>query len=90
MTAIYLNDQPYKNGEEDPHKALEDTLAFAVDDWAASRAMAWVYGIVCGWDDEDDPDDGAMAELAATYDWDDATVSRLRRLHERFIGEVAG
>ena len=59
---VFLNDQPYSDGQEDPIKALRDTLAFAVDDWGDSRAKAWVYGIVLGWDDEDDHE--AMDEVA--------------------------
>jgi len=76
--AVFLNDQPYVDGEEDPKESLSSTLAFSVDDWAATRAMAWVWGIIEGWDDE------AMAEVAAGYRWDEATTQRLNRLHERF------
>jgi len=78
MSGVFLNDQPYRDGEEDPHESLRTALAFSVDDWGATRAMAWVWGIVEGWDDE------AMAELAAEFRWDAATTARLNRLHERF------
>ena len=76
--AVFLNDQPYRDGEEDPRESLRTTLAFSVDDWGATRAMAWVWGIVNGWDDE------AMAELAAEHGWDDETTARLNRLHAAF------
>jgi hypothetical protein len=75
---VFLNDRPYQDGQEDPRVALSDTLAFSVDDWAATRAMAWVWGIVCGWDDD------AMAELAETFRWDETTTARLNRLHAAF------
>jgi len=75
---VFVNDLPYNDGQENPLGALGDALAFAADDWADTRAKAWVWGIVLGWDDE------AMAELAADFHWDDATVARLRRLHEGF------
>lgn len=78
MKSVFLNDVAYTDGEQNPLKALDLTLAFSVDDWAATRAMAWVWGIVCGWDDD------AMAELAQTFRWDEATTARLNRLHERF------
>ena len=78
MNAVFLNDVTYTDGEEDPRKSLDTTLAFSVDDWAATRAMAWVWGIVVGWDEE------SMAELAAEFRWDEATTARLNRLHERF------
>lgn len=77
-TAIYLNDRPYSDGEEDPFRSLGDTLAFSVDDWGHTRAMAWVWGIILGWDDE------AMAELAALFGWDEDTTARLNRLHTAF------
>lgn len=75
---VILNDRVYSDGQEDPRESLRDTLAFSVDDWGASRAMAWVWGIVEGWDDD------AMAELAAEFGWDAATTARLNRLHEQF------
>jgi hypothetical protein len=78
IRVTFLNDEPYRDGEEDPREALRTTLAFSADDWASSRAMAWVWGIVEGWDDE------SMTELAATYRWDKATKERLNRLHEAF------
>jgi hypothetical protein len=78
MRMLMLNDQPYIDGQEDPHESLDTTLAFSVDDWGATRAMSWVWGIVCGWDDD------AMAEQAAKHGWDEATTARLNRLHERF------
>lgn len=77
-TAVFLNDQPYRDGQEDPRESLRDTLAFSVDDWGATRAMAWVWGIVHGWDPE------AMEELAERFGWDPATTARLDRLHEAF------
>ena len=75
---MYLNDRPYGNDQEDPRESLRDTLAFSVDDWASTRAMAWVWGIIDGWDED------AMADLAEQYGWDAATVARLNRLHTAF------
>ena len=76
--SVFLNDMAYADGEEDPRESLRTTLAFAVDDWGETRAMAWVWGIVEGWDAE------AMAELAAKFRWDAAATARLDRLHEAF------
>lgn len=84
MSVIFANDLPYTNGNDDPLRALEDTLAFAVDDWSDTRAKAWIYGIVCGWDDPDAPDEDAMSELAEQFRWTPEQVARLRLLHERF------
>lgn len=78
MKAVHLNDVTYTDGEEDPRESLRTTLAFSVDDWGATRAMAWVWGIVNGWDAD------AMAQLAAQHGWDESTTARLDRLHAAF------
>ena len=75
---MILNGRPYSDGQENPIEALRVTLSFSVDDWGSSRAMAWVWGIVNGWDDE------AMDELAREFGWDKATTDRLNRLHATF------
>ena len=69
---------------ENPLESLRAALAFSSNEWAESRAGAWVWGIVLGWDDEDEPDSDAMAEVAARYRWAPEVVARLRRLHEAF------
>jgi hypothetical protein len=83
---IFANDLPYTGPQMDPIGALKNTIAFSADDWSVSRAMAWVYGIVLGWDndDPDDPDEGAMGEIAARFGWTLDQVARLRKLHVRF------
>lgn len=77
---IFLNDVTYTDGEENPIEALKTTLAFSVDDWADTRAKAWVWGIVCGWDEESE------IELAETFGWSTESLERLRRLHAVFEG----
>ena len=83
---IIANNLPYTLTEMDPREALRDTIALSADDWSQTRAMAWVYGIILGWDPdpEADEDGGAMAELAAKFDWEPEQVERLRELHGRF------
>ena len=81
---IFANDLTYSNGQENPLESLKDALSFAVDDWGDSRAKAWVYGIVLGWDSDYDGED-AMGELAERFGWTPDQVARLRRLHARFI-----
>lgn len=75
---VFVNDLPYTDAEENPLESLISTLAFSADDWAASRAMAWTWGVVCGWDD------GSYAELAPKCHWDAETVERNKRLHAAF------
>jgi hypothetical protein len=83
---VLANDLPYVLGEENPIESLKSTIAFSSADWGSARDLAWIYGIVLGWDgDPDYPDDGdPMAELQEKFGWDDGQVARLRRLHDRF------
>lgn len=70
---------------EDPRQALRDLLSFSSRDWAQVKGDAWLWGIVFGWDGEDDDGEGsAMDEVAARHGWDEHDVARLRRLHENF------
>lgn len=83
MSVIFANDIPFTDGTDDPFKSLRDTLAFAVDDWAATRAMAWTWGIIEGWDSE------SMGELAEQFKWTPEQTARLNRLHEAFARAAA-
>ena len=40
-------------------------------DWSQDNRLAWLYGIVVGWDDE------SLAELTEDFGWDPDTVERL-------------
>ena len=61
-------------------QSLADVVAFSARDWSTARDLAWLWGIVQGWDD-DDPECDAMSEQAAIHGWDDHEVARLRQLH---------
>lgn len=74
---------------EDAHEALRQAIAFSSADWGQARDLAWIYGIVLGWDcdPEDLEDEGAvnaMDEMAIRHGWDVENVARLRRLHAAF------
>lgn len=65
-------------------EALESakrSIVFDSMDYGISKRHAWLYGILVGWDDEEEIGDklDAMSELAEKFGWDDATVARLRR-----------
>lgn len=87
---ILINDLPYAITTTDPLDALETTIACSSDDWAYSRAMAWVYGIVIGWSfdgDDDDPDDYSPTlreEFRVKFGWTGEQIARLTALHEAF------
>jgi hypothetical protein len=70
---------------ENPLESVHDAIVFDVIDWTTTKRMAWIWGVVCGWDEE------SMAELVRKYHWDADTVARLERLHKRWdelLGEV--
>lgn len=57
-------------------------------DWSLSRRDAWLYGLFCGWecDDDHEHDDvcggsGALDTVAEQHGWTDEDVARLRRYH---------
>lgn len=72
----------------DPFKALHDVIAFSSMDWGASRDTAWIYGIICGWDN-DDPIEGeelgSIDELAKRFRWDARAVAELRELRLQWL-----
>jgi hypothetical protein len=91
---VIANDLPYKATDLDPFRALHNALAFSSNDWGSARDFAWIYGIVCGWDD-DDPmpgEDGqeSMRALVAKFGWNDLQVARLRALHLKFKAAAEG
>lgn len=64
---------------------LNRLLATSSRDWGATREDAWLYGLFCGWDCEDNHehddlcDNGAaMNEMVKSYGWSPETVARLR------------
>lgn len=71
---------------DNPLEALSDAMAFNSRDFSEGQFEAWIWGIVHGWDNEDnDPDCGdAMAEVAAKVGWNEHHVARLRRLRSNF------
>lgn len=76
--------------QTDPFNSLRNAIAFSSADWGAARDLAWVYGIVLGWDDNDESEYGAMDELAQRFGWSDETVARLRLLHAEFNRRAGG
>ena len=80
-------------GSENPLKSLATIIATDSADWGADRVMAWIYGIVLGWDDDpDDPPElrcNAMDQIATQHNWSYEKVARLRRLHTKYL-EMAG
>lgn len=63
---------------EEPLKSLSMTIPFSCRDWATEKRDAWVWGIVCGWDDD------CFPEFQRKFGWDKEIFERLKRLHTRF------
>jgi hypothetical protein len=70
---------------EDPFASIVTSIATHSRDYGNDPTDAWVYGIVCGWDDEPDDDSRVMEELAEKHGWTEADVARLRRLRTKYI-----
>lgn len=56
--------------------SAQSAIAFSPHDWGADKRLAWVYGILVGWDDE------ALAEMQKKFRWTDESVERLKSYHE--------
>lgn len=71
--------------------AIRRMMATNVRDWAEDRGDAFLWAVFLGWDADpgDDPEEGAMSEVATRHGWDDAQVARLRRFRLA-VDELAG
>ena len=57
-----------------PLGSIADSMATWAGDWSTDPTLAWIYGIVHGWD-------GAWGEIKDKHKWSHATMDRLRALH---------
>lgn len=69
-------------GDDDPLRSLREALVFSSNDWGSAPDFAWIYGIVCGWGDEDED---YYPSLQADFGWSDEQIARLKRLHAAFV-----
>lgn len=88
----------------DARKAVAETLIAAgrmvtsdSRDWSLSRSDAWLYGLLLGWecDEQHEHDwicggDGALREVAARHGWGEGDIVRIRRFRAavQFLGDV--
>lgn len=65
-------------------ESLRNVITTSSLDWGSASDIAWIYGIVVGWDTDPRDDDGldAMRELTVRFSWTTETVERLRRLSD--------
>ncbi len=55
------------------------TIVFDARDWAGDRRLAWIYGILIGWDAP------AWRELAEQFGYDAASIARARKYHKALM-----
>lgn len=81
---LILNDKT-RWGDETGAGLMRNRCAFTSKDMGAEWDAAFTYAIVFGWsDDDDEPGEDAMSEMAEMYGWDEPLVAFLRDAHERF------
>jgi hypothetical protein len=69
---------------ENPFTSLGNCMSFHSRDWGQDKRDAWMWGIICGWDER------SMQECRSRFGWSDEDVARLRRLRQRFMGLDVG
>lgn len=67
-----------EQAKEDPKSSLEMAIAFGSYDYSTYDRHAWIYGIICGWDNE------SLKELALKHSWNSVEINRLKRLNKKF------
>ena len=73
-------------GIDNPLQSIEDTIAFDSRDWSSDKRLAWIYGVVNGWENEEEGEDpdSIYKELQREFKWTNETVERLKRLHNTY------
>jgi hypothetical protein len=79
---IVILSETTRMGVETGAGIMRNRCAFTSRDMAADWPEAFTYAIVSGWSTY--PENDAMPELAAKYEWDDEMVAFLVDAHERF------
>jgi hypothetical protein len=83
-----VNEMPTRNQIADVLDSLARTLAFSSRDWGANARDAWLWGILIGWDADEPGEESAMYEMARSHGWSEATIARLRGLHDVVLAVV--
>ena len=69
------------SGEADPFKSLHNIIVYSPSDFSKTIEMAWIYGIVVGWDDDE-----CFEEFEKKFTcWSKNDSKRLKELHENFV-----
>ena len=65
-------------GTENPFDSLATAIACHSRDWSTDHRDAWIWGIVCGWDEY------SLRDLVKQHKWTPETVARLKRLRSEY------
>ena len=63
--------------EDNCFESIERAIAFDSQDWSTDRRLAWIYGIVFGWED-------AEQELKIKHGWTNEDIERLNKYHKQW------
>lgn len=61
-----------------PLQRLRETLCFTSRDCSEDKMIAFMYGIICGWDDD------AFCELKVKHNWSDIDIEQIKKWHENY------
>jgi len=57
---------------------LVNILSFSSKDWSKEPRDIWIYGIICGWDED------SLEELKWKYNLKSIQIKVMRKLHKQF------
>ena len=90
--AIIAGELESRSIATDPMESVRRTINFSSLDWTSAKDTAWIYGIICGFDCEEDHEHDdicggldSMIEMAAVHRWTVQQVDRLRVLRSKWL-----
>lgn len=67
--------------DENPFESLHNLIVFSPSDFSQTVELAWIYGIIIGWDDEE-----CFREFEKQFThWNKKDSLRLKKLHDNFV-----
>lgn len=67
--------------DENPFESLHNLIVFSPSDFSQTLELAWIYGIIIGWDDEE-----CFREFEKQFThWNKKDSLRLKKLHDNFV-----
>lgn len=70
--------------QDNPLESIALSISTSPYDWSSSNAMAWIYGIVNGWNDE------SLNELSEKLGWSESNLSKLKNLNMSYQKLMSG